>query len=61
MDPDDDQCPHRGGSDFMGLFVGGTPLDETYSLLTTEESFKCALQLRNTKTLLGIESDLCKA
>ena len=61
MDPDDDQCPCRGGNDFMGPYVGGTPLDETYRLLTTEESFKCALQLRNAKTLLGIESDLRKA
>ena len=61
MDPDDNQRPRRGGSDFMGPYVGGTPLDENYRLLTTEESFKCALQLRNAKTLLGIESDLRKA
>ena len=32
-----------------------------YKLITTEESFKCALQLHNAKTLIGIESDLQKA
>ena len=44
----------------MGPFVGGAPLDDTYSLVTSEEPFKCALQLRNAKTLLGIESQLRK-
>ena len=61
MDPDDTDLPRRGGNDFMGLYVGGAPLDDIYRLITTEESFKCALQLRNAKTLLGIESDLRKA
>ena len=61
MDPDDTDLPRRGGNDFMGPYVGGAPLDDIYRLITTEESFKCALQLRNAKTLLGIESDLRKA
>lgn len=61
MDPDNTDFPRRGGNDFMGPYVGGAPLDESYQLVTTEESFKCALQLRNAKTLLGIESDLRKA
>ena len=60
MDPDDITRPRRGGDDFMGPFVGGAPLDYTYQLLTDEEPFKCALQLRNAKTLLGIESQLRK-
>ena len=60
MDLDDANIPRRGGNDFMGPFVGGAPLDDTYSLVTTEEPFKCALQLRNAKTLLGIESQLRK-
>ena len=60
MDLDDANVPRRGGNDFMGPFVGGAPLDNTYSLVTSEEPFKCALQLRNAKTLLGIESQLRK-
>ena len=45
----------------MGPYVGGSPLDNTYQLITSEESFKCALQLRNAKTLLGIEYDFRKS
>ena len=56
----DGSCPHRGGDDFMGPFVGGGPLNDTYQLDTSEEPFKCALQLRNAKILLGIESQLRK-
>ena len=61
MDPDNTVIPRRGGNDFMGPYVGGSPIDSTYQLLTSEESFKCTLQLRNAKTLLGIESDLRKS
>ena len=60
MNLNDPNVPRRGGSDFMGSFVGGAPLDDTYQLDSSEESFKCALQLRNAKTLLGIESQLRK-
>ena len=45
MDLDDANIPRRGGNDFMGPFVGGAPLDDTYSLVTTEEPFMGELLL----------------
>ena len=61
MDPDDEDNPRRGGNGWLGIFLGGAPLTSQYLLDPTEEHYKCALQVRNPKALLSIESDLRKA
>ena len=60
MDPDNTAVPRRGGDDFLGIYLGGAPLTDTYTLSAGTEPYKCALQLRNNKSLLAIESDLRK-
>ena len=60
MDPDDTSTPCRGGNDYLGIFLGGAALTDTYTLTAGEEPYQCALQLRNNKSLLAIESDLRK-
>ena len=61
MDPDDDTNPRRGGNGWLGIFLGGAPLTDLYELDPDEEHYKCALQVRNPKALLSIESDLRRA
>ena len=60
MDPDDTKKPRCGGDDYLGVFLGGAPLTNTYTLQPGVEPYQCALQLRNSKSLLSIESDLRK-
>ena len=60
----DKDTPRRGGNSWLGLYAGGAPLNSLYQLSDPEgidTFYHCAHQLRNSKSLLAIESDLKKS